>query len=136
MSPNELLSPLAVSAFVRSSETSSPLSELQTIESPLERALEVVGDKYSLLIIEALLQFGPQRFLTLEEQITGISPRTLSARLKHLEACALIERHQYTVIPRKVEYCLTENGEALAGVLQSLRQWANVTYPHKHKVAY
>lgn len=105
--------------------------ELAQIESALERALELLGDKYSLQIVNVLHQFQPQRFVELEDQINGISPRTLSARLKQLEAAGVIVRTQFATIPPKVEYTLTELGLALAPVVQSLVEWANTHYPYQ-----
>jgi DNA-binding HxlR family transcriptional regulator len=100
------------------------------IESPIERALELLGDRYSLLIISALIQFEKLRFVELEQQITGISPRTLSARLKHLERHGMIQRQQFPTIPPKVEYSLTDTGRSLNAVLNELQTWANHWYPH------
>jgi DNA-binding HxlR family transcriptional regulator len=99
------------------------------ITSALERSLALIGDKYSLQIVQLLLQFGKQRFIELEDQINGISPRTLSARLKHLEAAGLLIRHQFATIPPKVEYRLTERGKLLAPVVLELCEWANEHYP-------
>jgi DNA-binding HxlR family transcriptional regulator len=103
---------------------------LYGVESPIERAMELIGDKYSFQIVSILYHFERQRFVELENQITGISPRTLSARLKHLEKFNLINRHQYPTIPPKVEYELTERGRDLAETLHSLERWANKWYPY------
>jgi DNA-binding HxlR family transcriptional regulator len=99
------------------------------IECPVERGLELLGDQYSLQIIHVLLQFEPQRFVELEDQINGISPRTLSARLKHLEAAGLILRKQFATIPPKVEYRLTPAGQALAPLLAELSGWTRTHFP-------
>jgi DNA-binding HxlR family transcriptional regulator len=104
---------------------------LHQIESPVERAMELIGDKYSFQIIHILYQFERQRFVELEEQITGISPRTLSARLKHLDRFGIIRRHQFPTIPPKVEYSLTDKGRDLAGVLNELQAWSNKWFPYK-----
>lgn len=90
----------------------------------LAKALQLVGDKYSLQIIALLIQHDCQRFIELEDQIQGISPRTLSSRLKQLETSGLINRLQYSTIPPKVEYTLTEKGQALVGVIQPLIAWS------------
>lgn len=105
--------------------------ELYGLESPVERAMELIGDKYSFQIIHILNQFGCQRFVELEHQIPGISPRTLSARLKHLEKFNLINRQQYPTIPPKVEYELTERGRDLATTLNALELWVNRWYPYQ-----
>jgi DNA-binding HxlR family transcriptional regulator len=107
------------------------LSDMITqIESPIERGLELLGDRYSLLIIAAIIQFEKLRFVELEQQITGISPRTLSARLKHLERYGLIQRQQFPTIPPKVEYSLTETGRSLQPVLSALQVWSNRWFPY------
>jgi DNA-binding HxlR family transcriptional regulator len=103
---------------------------LYGLESPIERAMELIGDKYSFQILHILHQFERQRFVELEQQITGISPRTLSARLKHLEKFRLINRHQFPTIPPKVEYELTDRGRDLAETLRSLEAWVNRWYPY------
>ena len=104
---------------------------LYGVESPIERAMELIGDKYSFQIIHILYQFQTQRFVELEQQITGISPRTLSARLKHLEKFGLINREQFPTIPPKVEYRLTERGRDLATTLESLEIWVNRWFPYQ-----
>lgn len=106
-------------------------ASLYGVESPIERAMELIGDKYSFQIIHILNQFGRQRFVELEHQIPGISPRTLSARLKHLEKFRLIDRHQYPTIPPKVEYVLTERGRDLAETLGTLESWVNRWFPYQ-----
>lgn len=105
-------------------------AELYGLESPIARAMELVGDKYSLQIIHILYQLDRQRFVEIEHQVQGISPRTLSARLKHLEKFSLITRHQYPTIPPKVEYELTDKGRDLATTLNALETWANRWFPN------
>ncbi len=90
----------------------------------LENALRLVGDKYSLQIIYLLLKFEAQRFVELENAIQGISPRTLSARLKHLEFHGLITRKAYPTIPPKVEYRATAKGQALLTTIDALAKWS------------
>lgn len=92
--------------------------------------MELIGDKYSVLIILNLAQAGTQRFIELEQAISGISPRTLSARLKHLERYRIISRKQFSTIPPKVEYSLTERGQAFKVVIDKMQQWADTWYPH------
>jgi DNA-binding HxlR family transcriptional regulator len=104
--------------------------EIHQLESPVERAMALVGDKYSFQIIQILSQFGRQRFVELEAQVTGISPRTLSARLKHLERYGLINRHQFPTIPPRVEYELTDKGKSMKPILDALEDWANTWFPY------
>lgn len=95
----------------------------------LEKALQVVGDKYSLQILNLLLRNEAQRFVQLEATIQGISPRTLSARLKHLEAHGLLSRKAYATIPPKVEYRITERGMAITPIVVGLTEWVALLDP-------
>jgi DNA-binding HxlR family transcriptional regulator len=99
-------------------------------ESPTERAMALIGDKYSLQIIQILNQFGTQRFIELEGQINGISPRTLSQRLKHLEFYGIVTRKQFATIPPRVDYTLTPIGEAMQPILNEMASWTNTWFPH------
>ena len=103
---------------------------LYGVESPVARAMELIGDKYSFQIMYILYQSEQRRFVEIENQIQGISPRTLSARLKHLEKHGLINRHQFPTIPPKVEYELTSRGRDLADTLKAIEVWANRWYPY------
>jgi DNA-binding HxlR family transcriptional regulator len=85
------------------------------------RALELVGEKWSLLIVRDLL-FGPQRFTDLLGLLGGITPKWLTQRLRDLEAAGIVEREQ-TAGKREVWYRLTPKGKELAPVLESLVSW-------------
>ncbi len=104
--------------------------DIYKIDSPVGRALAVIGDKYSLWLIDLLHHQGKMRFLELEKAMAQISPRTLSARLKHLEQHNLISRFQHPTIPPKVEYELTDKGRTLIPVLQTLTEWSADWYGH------
>jgi DNA-binding HxlR family transcriptional regulator len=84
-------------------------------------ALTVVGDRWSLLIIREL-HFGVHRFDEIKAN-TGAPRETLASRLRKLEAEGVIARRPYQERPVRYEYLLTEAGEALSPVLNSLRQW-------------
>jgi DNA-binding HxlR family transcriptional regulator len=90
---------------------------------PIARALDVVGEKWSLLIVRDLFRKGAQRFQDLEQSVAGIAPNTLSARLKLLEERGAISRRFYEQHPPRCEYFLTEKGEALRPVIKALRHW-------------
>jgi DNA-binding HxlR family transcriptional regulator len=90
---------------------------------PVARALDVVGEKWSLLILRDLFRHGPQRFQDLAHRLPGIAPNTLSARLKQLEAQGVIATRLYERHPPRYEYLLTEKGKALAPVLKALYAW-------------
>jgi DNA-binding HxlR family transcriptional regulator len=90
---------------------------------PVARALDVIGEKWSLLILRDLSRHGPLRFQELGERLPGVAPNTLSARLKRLEAQGVIATRLYERHPPRYEYLLTEKGRALAPVLKSLYAW-------------
>jgi DNA-binding HxlR family transcriptional regulator len=90
--------------------------------SPLGEALAAVGDRWTLLIVEALLD-GPRRFGELEEAVEGIAPNILTQRLRRLEQDGLVVAHPYSERPRRFVYELTEGGRELAGALLLLAQW-------------
>lgn len=92
------------------------------MDSPLAAALEQVGDRWSLLIVEALLE-GPSRFNDLQTSVTGIAPNVLSQRLKHLERERLILARPYSDRPLRLSYELTPEGRELASALHSLAAW-------------
>jgi len=90
--------------------------------SPLAAALERVGDRWSLHVIDALLD-GPRRFGDIQTGVSGIAPNILSQRLKHLERERLIVARLYQRRPPRFIYELTAPGRDLAGVLRLLAQW-------------
>ena len=90
--------------------------------SPLEEALARVGDRWTLLIVEALLS-GPRRFNDLLEGLSGIAPNVLSQRLKALERDAVVIARPYSTRPPRSVYELTAAGHELAGALRLLAQW-------------
>jgi DNA-binding HxlR family transcriptional regulator len=92
-------------------------------QSPLERALGRVGDRWTLLVVEALLE-GPRRFGELHAAIPGIAPNILTARLRRLVADRLVVSTPYSQRPLRHEYRLTADGRALAGALAVLAAWA------------
>jgi len=93
-------------------------------QTPLAAALERVGDRWTLLVIEALLT-GPQRFGELSDAIPGIAPNILSERLKRLEADRIVRSTPYSERPPRVSYALSAEGHELAGVLRLLADWGS-----------
>jgi DNA-binding HxlR family transcriptional regulator len=91
--------------------------------SPLAEALARVGDRWTLLVVEALLG-GPRRFNDLLSQIPGIAANILSERLKRLERERLLVARPYSQRPPRSEYELTAEGKELAGALRLLAHWA------------
>jgi DNA-binding HxlR family transcriptional regulator len=103
------------------SVTDSSSAGVQPV-SALDAALERVGDRWSLLIVAALLA-GPRRFGELAEVVTGIAPNILTDRLRRLERGRVVAARPYSRRPPRVEYLLTEDGRELAGVLRLLAGW-------------
>jgi DNA-binding HxlR family transcriptional regulator len=90
--------------------------------TPLELALERVGDRWSLLVVEALLD-GPRRFNELSDAVAGIAPNILTSRLRSLEREGVVLSRPYSERPPRVEYVLTAAGRDLAGALRLLADW-------------
>ncbi len=91
---------------------------------PIEKTLRVIGGKWTILILRDLLN-GTKRFGELQRSLHGISPKTLSERLRQLEAQGIIRRVIYPEIPPRVEYSLTEKGESLQAILDDMRTWGS-----------
>ena len=90
---------------------------------PIEEAINIIGSKWTFLIIRDLLIDGTIRFGDLLRSLEGISPKTLSLRLRELEKFGLVNRIVYPEIPPKVEYELTEKGKNLETVFIELKKW-------------
>ncbi len=90
--------------------------------SALDVAMARVGDRWTLLIVDALLD-GPRRFKELEAAVPGLAPNVLSARLRRLESEGLIVAVPYSDRPPRHEYRVTEQGRELAGALRLLARW-------------
>ena len=100
--------------------------------SPLDAALARVGDRWSLLVVEALLG-GPQRFNDLLAALPGVATNVLSQRLKRLEAEAVIVARPYSERPPRYSYELTAAGTELAGALRLLASWGGTAAdPPRH----
>lgn len=89
---------------------------------PVCRTAEVVCGKWTLLVIRDLAE-GHSRFCELERSLEGISPRTLSLRLRALEEEGIVARHTFPEVPPRVEYALTEKGEALVPLIEDMRRY-------------
>jgi DNA-binding HxlR family transcriptional regulator len=94
----------------------------ETRESGLAAAVARVGDRWTLLVVEALLA-GPLRFGELAEAVPGIAPNILTQRLRQLEREALVVTQPYSERPRRFAYELTAAGRDLAGALRLLAEW-------------
>ncbi|HEY8845143.1 MAG TPA: helix-turn-helix domain-containing protein [Candidatus Limnocylindrales bacterium] len=90
--------------------------------SALESALDRVGDRWSLLIVDALLE-GPRRFGELRDALPSIAPNILTDRLRRLERERILVAAPYTTRPPRMEYTLTGDGRDLASALRLLADW-------------
>ena len=90
--------------------------------SPLADAVSRVGDRWTLLVVDALLD-GPRRFNEIAESVAGIAPNILAQRLRHLEREALVVARPYSERPPRFAYELSERGRELAGALRLLAEW-------------
>jgi DNA-binding HxlR family transcriptional regulator len=90
----------------------------------LVRAAAVVGDRWSLPIVGALLA-GPRRYTEIRDRLPGIAPNILTARLRSLEEEGLVSAERYSERPPRYEYRLTGDGEGLADASRLLAAWAN-----------
>jgi DNA-binding HxlR family transcriptional regulator len=90
---------------------------------PVARTLSIVGERWTILILRDLVRDGPRRFQDFERSLAGISPNTLSARLKVLEEHGIVARRFYEEHPPRAEYVLTEKGMELRPALKALREW-------------
>src|SRR5437764_14761399 len=96
---------------------------------PVCATAEIVCGKWTLLLVRDLAE-GRSRFCELERSLAGISPRTLSLRLRALEEEGIVERRTYAEVPPRVEYQLTDKGRDLLPIIESMRtygiHWLNV----------
>ncbi|MGH7704888.1 MAG: winged helix-turn-helix transcriptional regulator [Candidatus Dormibacteria bacterium] len=88
----------------------------------LAGALERVGDRWALLLVEAMLA-GPQRYTDLQRRLPSIASNVLSERLRRLELMDVVESRRYSERPPRAEYRLTPSGRGLAQAIEALRSW-------------
>jgi DNA-binding HxlR family transcriptional regulator len=112
--------------FLKRDRLIARLASIMSAESnstcPVCKTAEVVCGKWTLLLIRDLAE-GSARFCELERSLEGISPRTLSLRLRALEEEGVVERHTYPEVPPRVEYALTSKGKALVPLVEDMRSY-------------
>jgi len=91
---------------------------------PVARTAKIISGKWTLLIIRDLAS-GVKRFNQLERSLEGISPKTLSERLRHLEEEGIVCRQTFAEVPPRVEYSLSERGHDLIDVIECMRCYGN-----------
>jgi len=99
-----------------------PLALAMDKSCPVCRTADIISGKWTLLVIRDLAS-GNRRFCELERSLEGISPRTLSLRLRALEEHGILARNTYPEVPPRVEYALTEKGRALVPIIESMRTY-------------
>ncbi|MCC6704101.1 MAG: helix-turn-helix transcriptional regulator [Thermomicrobiales bacterium] len=97
----------------------------ETIGCPVAKTAEIIGNRWTPLILRDLEQ-GERRFSELARSLHGISPKTLSERLKRLEESGVIARKCFAEVPPRVEYSLTEKVHALLTVIDCMRDFGRV----------
>ncbi|MCL5962101.1 MAG: helix-turn-helix transcriptional regulator [Chloroflexi bacterium] len=95
---------------------------MDTWACPVERTLSVIEGKWAILILRDLFT-GTKRFGELRSSLIGISPKTLTERLRALEQQGIVERKIYPEVPPRVEYSLTERGQTLEPIIEAMREW-------------
>jgi DNA-binding HxlR family transcriptional regulator len=91
-------------------------------ECPLAKTANLLGDTFTLLIIRDLLS-KPKRFGELEKSLNGVSSRTITIKLRLLEAKGIVKRIEFSEKPPRVEYLLTNNGKKLSDIMDSMRKY-------------
>ncbi len=99
--------------------TASPAAE-ETC--PVCATADIICGKWTILVIRDLVE-GRTRFCEFERSLAGISPRTLSLRLRALEEQGIVERHTFAEVPPRVEYSLTDKGRALLPLIDDMRAY-------------
>jgi DNA-binding HxlR family transcriptional regulator len=105
-------------------ELRHPGEPSSTPASALEAALDRVGDRWSLLVVDALMD-GPRRFGELRDVLPGIAPNILTDRLRRLERERILVASPYSTRPPRMEYTLTGDGRDLASTLRLLAAWGS-----------
>ena len=96
---------------------------------PIACTLDLIGDRWTLLIIRDMLFFRKQRFEEFLESPEGISTNILTSRLKSLEQLGLVEKQPYSNHSRRMNYQLTEQGQSLRPVLKAMIKWGLENIP-------
>lgn len=86
------------------------------------RTTKIIGSKWTILILRELCE-GTKRFGQLQRSLSGISPKTLSLRLKQLEKDGIVKKKVFAEVPLHVEYSLTPKGQSLRDIIEKMREW-------------
>jgi DNA-binding HxlR family transcriptional regulator len=99
---------------------------------PTENTLRILDGKWKIAILQSLMHENVMRFGELKRLMPRVTQRMLTAQLRELEACGIVTRKVYPVVPPKVEYSLTDLGKTLRPVFDALREWS---IAHDHELA-
>lgn len=99
------------------------MKQLSRTNCPIRRATDVIGDQWSFLILREFFLEGEKRRFQDLQTVLGLSPNTLSGRLKKLEEMGVVEKRLYSSHPPRGEYVLTEKGRSFAPVMNALYEW-------------
>lgn len=102
-----------------------PEIDIDTCICQAEETISMVGKKWSLLIVGLIGNYGKLRFTELKEKLRGVSPKSLSDRLKELKKTGIIERRIIAEVPARVEYSLTKKGKELRKIVLPLIEWSS-----------
>lgn len=91
-------------------------------KSCVTKTIKIIGSKWTILILRELCE-GTKRFGELQRSLEGISPKTLSLRLRELEKHGIVKKKVFKEIPLHVEYSLTPRGESLRDIIEKMREW-------------
>jgi len=92
-------------------------------DCPVARTLDLIGERWTILLLRDLLLQGPRRFQDFQTSLPGVAPNVLSARLKSLEENGLLRREIYNERPPRLQYVLTDKGRSLGPVVKAMREW-------------
>ena len=92
-------------------------------DCPVARTLDLIGERWTILLLRDLLLHGPRRFQDFQASLPGIAPNTLSSRLKSMEDSGLVRRELYSERPPRLEYVLTDKGKSLGPIVKAMREW-------------
>lgn len=97
----------------------------QIDDCPVARTLDLIGERWTILLLRDLLLHGPRRFQDFQAALPGVAPNILSARLKTMEDNCLVRRSLYSERPPRLEYVLTDKGKSLGPIVKAMRDWGN-----------
>jgi DNA-binding HxlR family transcriptional regulator len=114
---------LYVASILRTLNLGRIIARSYDLRCPVAHALDVVGERWAILILRDLFRHKTRKFQDFERELPGLTPSVLSARLKDMEAKGIIASRLYAEHPPRPEYFLTPKGVELGPVLLALKKW-------------